>query len=112
MFPSRSLLNASDVCGFTLLHYAIYHAFPEAVQALLEAGADPFSCAQPDHSSYLRNSNWIGKPEIEFGTSVIAMIQQEDFTTIYPQIDVVERQNFLQRRQEVKDLLVPYISGP
>lgn len=110
IFPETSFLDAADVCGFTPLHYAIYHAFPEAVQALLEAGADPFSQAKPDLSNPLIHSDWICKPgAAEYGVSVLDLVEREGFIKIHAGVDDADRHEFIERRERIKELLGPYI---
>jgi ankyrin repeat protein len=108
IFPETSFLDAADISGFTPLHYAIYHAFPEAVQALLEAGADPFSQVEPDLSNPLIDSEWITKPGTAYGISILALVESEGFIKIHSGINDADRHEFVQRRERIKELFSPY----
>lgn len=108
IFPDSLFLDAADISGFTPLHYAIYHAFPEALQALLEAGADPFSQTKPDLSNPLIDSEWISKPRAESGISIFAMVKSECFVKIHAGISDVDRHELNKRREMIKELLSPY----
>jgi ankyrin repeat protein len=47
-FPDQALLDSQDCSGMTPMHYAVAYAFPEAVQQLLAAGANPLIRAFSD----------------------------------------------------------------
>jgi ankyrin repeat protein len=68
IFPDQYLINIPDSKEFTPLHYATWFAFPKAVRAPVEAGADPFCHAGP------QTSGKEDMPPVPRGISVLEMV--------------------------------------
>jgi ankyrin repeat protein/serine/threonine protein kinase len=105
IFPDSYFINLPDNQGFTPLHYAAWFAYPEAVRALLDAGADPFYCTGG------RASGEEDVPPMPRGISVVEMVQKDEFCPLlgFAKIIAEERAKWDERRKEVKELLEPYV---
>jgi ankyrin repeat protein len=106
-FPDDHLLNSLDAWGATALHIAIYYAFPEAVQTLLEAGADRHIAAFSQSNStelHLRDLPSI----LPFSNKTpLAMVEENIFIDIPEAISIFpeELQASLERRQNISQMV-------
>jgi ankyrin repeat protein len=104
-FPDLYLINIPDNNDLTPLHCAMWWAFPEAVRALLNAGADPFYCA--GHQT----SGEGDMPPIPRGMSVVEMVQKDEFCPMngFAKANSEEWEEWNKRREEVRALIKPYM---
>ncbi|KAH8684315.1 ankyrin repeat-containing domain protein [Tricladium varicosporioides] len=105
IFPDPCLINIPDNLEFTPLHYAAWNAFPEAVRALLSAGADPFYCAG------IQTSGEGDIPPMPRGISVVEMVRDGKVCPLrgFAELVAEEKAEAEQRRAEVRMLLEPYM---
>lgn len=105
IFPDPHLINIPDGNDLLPLHYAAWYAFPEAVRALLEAGADPFYSCGP------RTSGKEDTPPIPRGRSVLEMVQEDEFCPLvgFAKVNPEVAAEWNQRREEVRALIEPYM---
>jgi ankyrin repeat protein len=109
-FPDPRSNNHQDSYGCTPLAEAVYAAYPEAVEALLNQGADPTirsSCTLRAKAIATRALVFTSPPA---GKTPIEMAKEGVFSPIPDHINVnqAELAVYTKRREEVRLLLSPY----
>jgi ankyrin repeat protein len=111
-FPDPSHINHQTGHGLTPLHYAVESANPDAVEALLGAGADPTIC--PARRQHLRAiaARALGSVCLVFGGSPLEMVKKGIFCEIpaHVKIDARAVAAYHKRREVVTRLFSPYLS--
>jgi ankyrin repeat protein len=113
-FPNPSLLNHTDIHGETALHNAVFDVYPEAVAALLHAGADP---TIPVRLRDMGPRQWLSRALVGphafplHGKTVLDMVREGIFCPIPEHVKTNRRElgGYVRRREEVRRLFEAFL---
>ncbi|KAK0726062.1 hypothetical protein B0H67DRAFT_608086 [Lasiosphaeris hirsuta] len=102
VFPDPKVLDLQDANGYTALHYATANVNPTAVEALLQAGADPRIKCSAGRTELLGFQLWLFQ-----GTTPLEIVEQDALFPIPDgfHLTVRDRAFWIAQRERVKMLL-------